>query len=139
AVVLDPDAGDAKPCCERRRLEERRESAVEGDHWLTPEGKPLAVPPERLGPRGDRRSTRKRPVRIVHRLQRTETLFARRSRGGRMRGTAKLAGLGQRTWYGPCRSPRGATRKIECGRHGCESPKKRKRPVPKRHSGREAF
>ena len=94
---------------EPRRVDQRREAGVERGHRLAFERQPLAIAPQRLRPRRDRRAIGQPARRGIQRLERTEAVLADRDWCRVVLGAAQLAPLGiwaqrragRRLWRGP--------------------------------------
>src|SRR2546422_2130716 len=81
-VVLDPHPRYAEAPCEGRGVDQRREPRVERPHRVAVERQPLLVAPQRGRPAGDRLAVRQRASRLIHGVERPETLLADGGRGG---------------------------------------------------------
>src|SRR5690349_24879203 len=90
-VVLDPDACNAEPPCQRGRVDERSETRIERQRRLAVEWQPFPVAPQGGRPAGDGLAVGERALRIVHGIERAETLRADGHGGGCALGPAMAA------------------------------------------------
>ena len=89
-VVLHPHARHAELVGEPRRVDQRREAGVERRDRLALERQPLAIAPQRLRPRGDRRAIRQ-PARSPDTAARADRGSSRRSRRAPRRSRCRTA------------------------------------------------